>query len=308
MNMPRAALDTRACPACGQQAAALSLTVERAYRLWRCRSCRTEFFRPEDADAAPRESAYWEPYKFSVYSSDAVLSEFERRYERVVLEAEKAVGPIRSVLDIGCGIGNFLAYAGRRGIRAVGVDVEEKAVDSARNRGLEACLPADVDARVPDSSLDAATMWDVIEHLLDPLEGLEAMVRKVRPGGALLFETPNAGFPPRRAVLSVHRITGRRVDLTDPFYYLEHRSYFTIEGMEALLRRCGCRITWSALAPSPRQKMARLFEMEGVEDPFKRALSRAWPVLESTTNRIGMGNKLLLVAQRLPADQAAAWT
>lgn len=291
---------TEKCPACGREAAALTLTVEEAYRLWRCRSCGSEFFRADRADIAPRASAYWEPYKFAVYGSRAVLSEFERRYESVVLQAERAVGPVRSVLDMGCGIGNFLAYATGRGMRAVGADVDGKAVLAARERGLEAYLQDDIDRYVPDDSLDAASMWDVIEHLLDPRAGLEAMVRKVRPGGALLFETPNAAFAPRRAVLSLHRLSGRRIDLTDPLYYLEHRCYFTVDGMRALLQRSGCRVVWCAIAPSPRQKMTRLFEVEGRDDPLKRVLSRAWPVLESSSNRLGLGNKLLLVGQRLP--------
>lgn len=292
-----------ACPACGEEAVALSVIVEEDYRLWRCRSCRSEFFRAEHGGRPSRESAYWEPYKFSVYSSEAVLAEFELRYERVLTEAEKTVGPISSVLDIGCGIGNFVAYAAKRGVHALGTDVDEKAVATARRRDLNAFLPDDIDSYVPDGSLDAATMWDVIEHLLDPMEGLDAMVRKVRPGGALLFETPNAGFPPRRAVLFLHRVSGQRIDLTDPLYYLEHRSYFTLEGMRVLLERCGCRITWSAVSPSPRQKMARLFELEGQREPLKKALSRAWPLLESTTTRLGLGNKLLLVAQRMPSSQ-----
>ena len=292
-----------ACPACRGESVALSVTVEADYRLWRCRTCRSEFFRTEDAGRPSRESAYWEPYKFDVYSSEAVLAEFELRYERVLAEAEKTVGPINSVLDIGCGIGNFVGYAAKRGMQAVGTDVDGKAVAAARRRGLNAFLPDDIDSHVPDASLDAATMWDVVEHLLDPLEGLDAMVRKVRPGGALLFETPNAGFPLRRAVLSLHRLSGERIDLTDPLYYLEHRSYFTLEGMRALLARCGCRIAWSAVAPSPRQKMATLFALEGQREPLKKALSRAWPLLESTTTRLGLGNKLLLVAERMPAGQ-----
>ncbi len=288
------------CPACGQDAAALSLTVEETYRLWRCLSCGSEFFRADDQGRAPRESAYWEPYKFSVYENPAVHAEFERRYERVVAEAERLVGPIGSVLDIGCGIGNFLSYATDRGMRAVGADVEEKAVDAARSRGLEAYVPGVIDCHVADGSLDAATMWDVIEHLLDPQSGLEAMVRKVRPGGALIFETPNAGFPARRAVLSLYGLTGRRVNLTDPLYYLEHRCYFTLTGMKSLLERCGCRLVWSAMAPSPRQKMATLFELEGKQDLLKRALSRAWPLIETATTRARLGNKLLIVGQRLP--------
>ncbi|MBV9660137.1 MAG: methyltransferase domain-containing protein, partial [Acidimicrobiales bacterium] len=160
---------TAFCPACGRWAQPTSLLVEESYRLYRCSSCRTEFFARDRAvfDGPVRESAYWEDYKFSVYRDPAVLAEYEQRYERVLRLAEDRIGPIRSVLDIGCGVGNFLAYAAGRGITAVGADVEARAVEVARTRGLHAVLASEVDGEVPDGSLDAASMWDVVEHLLD---------------------------------------------------------------------------------------------------------------------------------------------
>jgi hypothetical protein len=86
--------------------------------------------------------------------------------------------------------------------------------------------------------------------------------------------------------------------MTDPLYYLEHRTYFTPDGMEALLRRCGCKMLSVENLVSPRQKMARLFAAEGGRDPLKRVLSRAWPVLESASSAARRGNKMLVVGQR----------
>lgn len=291
-----------ACPACGGPGRPDRLVVEECYRLHHCEQCRTQFFVLEGSpsDHRSRESAYWEDYKFAVYSNPAVRADYQRRYEHLLGLAEQRVGAVRSLLDVGCGIGNFLAYASGRGIDAVGVDVEARAVEAARDRGLRAYLVDELDREVPDGSLDAATMWDVVEHLLDPLDGVTSMARKVRPGGALLFETPDAMFPARRAVLALDRISRGRADLTDPFYYLEHRTYFTEDGLRRLLERCGCRLMMVERVPSPRHKMSGLFAAEGADgDRVKALLARGWPVLESIASRVRLGNKLLAVAQRL---------
>lgn len=290
------------CPACGGSSSVEGLIVEEVYRLSRCGSCKTEFFVREGEQSATegRESAYWEDYKFDVYADSAVLREFEGRYEKVLQLAETVVGPIKSVLDIGCGIGNFVAFASSRGIRAVGSDVDLTAVEAGRARGLEILTDVDVEDRIADGSMDAVTMWDVIEHLLDPYEGLTAAVRKVRPGGALLFETPDAAFPVRRAVLGIRSLSRGKLDFTDPFYYLEHRTYFTEAGMRALLERCGAELVSVQRMQSPRQKMARLFAAEGSNGAtMKRVLAKAWPVLESATRAAHMGNKLIVIGRRL---------
>lgn len=289
-----------ACPACTKPSGELSLVVEEFFRLARCHSCGTEFFSREKSDSAKvRDSAYWEDYKFEVYGDPSVRREFEGRYQRLVDLAEQRVGPITSLLDFGCGIGNFVSYASSRGVRAVGADVDARAVELGCSRGLDIITADEVDSRIPDSSLDAATMWDVIEHLLDPHQGLQDLVRKVRPGGALLFETPDAGFPVRRAILWLHARSGGRIDLTDPFYYLEHRTYFTEAGLRALLERSGCELVAVQRAQSPREKMAQLFAADAAKDSgVSRTLARVWPALETTARRAHIGNKLLAIARR----------
>lgn len=126
------------CPACGAGGRPLRLRVEGRYRLVRCRACRSEYFRPELAAGEVSEAAseYWEGYKFAVYADAAVQAEFEDRYAGVLAAAERALGPVRSVLDVGYGIGNFVAFAAGRGIDAYGIDVDDGAVATARGRGL----------------------------------------------------------------------------------------------------------------------------------------------------------------------------
>src|SRR3954465_12050743 len=96
------------CPACLGAARPTALRREERYRLLRCRSCRTEFFQPEQPTGTAA-SEYWEDYKFEVYASDDVRAAYEQRYERLVALAEQS-SPVRSVLDVGAGIGNFVEW------------------------------------------------------------------------------------------------------------------------------------------------------------------------------------------------------
>jgi SAM-dependent methyltransferase len=291
-----------ACPACGGAGQATRLLVQDAYRLFACATCRTQYLLPERGEAADVEGGgYWEPYKFDVYGRPEVQCAFDARYDRMLADTAALVGPIRSVLDVGCGIGNFLEFATTRGIQAVGTDVEEKAVATACERGHQAFGPNDLDAAVPERSVDALTMWDVIEHLTDPAAVLEAMAAKVRLGGALLFETPDAAFPVRGALLLLNAASGGRVNLTPPMYYWEHKVYFTEAGMEAILNRVAAAPLRVRRETSVRQKMSAQFGHDAENgDLLHRTLAHTWPLLETVARRAGRGNKLMIVARLHP--------
>ena len=82
---------------------------------------------------------------------------------------------------------------------------------------------------MPPGSLDAATLWHVLEHVDDPGLELESIVPWLRTGGLLLVGVPNL------ASLQA-RVGGPR------WYHLDvprHRTHFTVRGLEALLRAHG---------------------------------------------------------------------
>ena len=290
------------CPACRTPGAAQTgLLSKGRYELRRCVGCDSQFYRELDVgDGEERDDdLYWEAYKFDVYGNSDVKRAFEARYASVLEDAERVVGPISSVLDIGCGIGNFVEFAQRRGLRVVGSDVSPTAVEEARRRGLEVLHADAVDQELADESLDALTMWDVIEHLADPQPALEAALRKVRPGGAVLMETPDGGFPVRRQLLALNRLTRGKADLTGPMYYWEHKIYFTEEGLRRLLDAVGVDLLVVRRATSVREKMTQQFGVNARKGSRKaRILKATWPVLETVFRTTGHGNKLLIVGRR----------
>ena len=95
------------------------------------------------------------------------------------------------LLDIGCADGYFLELARADGWEVMGVEISEEMAAKASGR-LNIPIVTSVD-RLPPVEFDAITMWEVLEHLPDPVAELQRLARRLRPGGFLMLSTPNAG-------------------------------------------------------------------------------------------------------------------
>jgi len=98
-----------------------------------------------------------------------------------------------SVLDIGCGVGNYHKLLEGNFARLVGVDVSEDSIEKARSRGLSSEFMAYDGDRLPfdDASFDIAYAICVIHHV--PVDAwprfFAQMYRVLKPGGyAMIFE------------------------------------------------------------------------------------------------------------------------
>jgi 2-polyprenyl-3-methyl-5-hydroxy-6-metoxy-1,4-benzoquinol methylase len=99
------------------------------------------------------------------------------------------------VLDVGFGRGEFLELLRELGVDARGIETDERLVEWARSRGLQADVGRAVEylAELPDASLGGLVMIQVIEHLSPQhvLDVVRLASEKVRPGGRVILETVN---------------------------------------------------------------------------------------------------------------------
>jgi len=96
------------------------------------------------------------------------------------------------VLDVGCGSGGRLELLKRLGWTVKGTDLDQDAVEAAREKGLDADCGDLKSMNYPSDSFDAVIMSHVIEHVPHPLELLTECARLLKPGGRLVMLTPNA--------------------------------------------------------------------------------------------------------------------
>jgi 2-polyprenyl-3-methyl-5-hydroxy-6-metoxy-1,4-benzoquinol methylase len=120
-----------------------------------------------------------------------------------------------SLLDVGCGNGDFLRQVQQLGWHAVGLEADPQAHSVAAGRKLDIVRGSVPDTGLRSDSFDAVTLNHVIEHVHDPRRVLSELYRLVKPGGRVILTTPNwrsygaklfgrwwRGFePPRHLVL-----------------------------------------------------------------------------------------------------------
>jgi 2-polyprenyl-3-methyl-5-hydroxy-6-metoxy-1,4-benzoquinol methylase len=123
----------------------------------------------------------------------AIVPLFPLRRVRTDREVRHLIRPEHggTLLDVGCGNGDFLLKAERAGWRALGVDLDPRAVASCRRAGLAASEGTIETVDIPPASLDAVGFAHVLEHLHQPRRALARARDLLRPGGLLWLATPN---------------------------------------------------------------------------------------------------------------------
>ncbi len=95
------------------------------------------------------------------------------------------------ILDVGCATGKDLDLAKSYGWETYGVDISAKAAVVARRKGHQVSLGRLKDADFPPNFFNAVMLWDVMEHVHNPMELLCEINRILLPGGYLLGKALN---------------------------------------------------------------------------------------------------------------------
>ena len=110
---------------------------------------------------------------------------------RIALAEIVAMRPA-AVLEIGCGVGNFLSYLERASIPCYGLDLSSNAIEVARPHLKAPLHTGPLDAGVfAGVKFDVICSWEVIEHVTDLDEFLASIAGRLKPGGRLFLSTPN---------------------------------------------------------------------------------------------------------------------
>ena len=285
------------CPACRSE-----VVREVRSSLWdkvglsRCESCGSEFLNPQPSDSRLEEiysPTYYQPWSYE--SSDVVRATKQLTFEPALAATNLAPGA--RLLDVGCGTGDLLALASARGLEAYGVDLNELAIERARDTVPDARLHRGVldDKPFPSVTFDAITMFDFIEHARDPEQEIRAAAARLAPGGRLVISTPRVDSVTRR-------LTGR----SWPQYREEHLTYFSANGIHALMQRVGMVITRltstkKVLTPSYLYGQAVNYPV-AVVTPLVKATWRFLPVPKHRPLSLRFGEMTVLAHRRDDTD------
>ena len=102
----------------------------------------------------------------------------------------------KRVLDIGCGLGAYVANFRRFTEEAYGMDVDAPRLQEGRRRGIDNLLLAAAEALpFAEGSFDVIVLNEVIEHVRDDAATLREACRVLRPGGKVVIYAPNRLYP-----------------------------------------------------------------------------------------------------------------
>jgi len=98
---------------------------------------------------------------------------------------------VGKMLEIGCGVGDFLHTAEEHGWECIGVEPSEEAKAIATKRTKASVLSSEELESLADEQFDLITMWHVLEHVDDLRWEMDQLQRLIKPHGRIVIAVPN---------------------------------------------------------------------------------------------------------------------
>jgi len=193
-------LQTVRCNLCGADDTTPVTEID-GFHIVRCRRCGLVYVNPRY-----RREILQEIYTETYYDHDGIKNGLEFfGYENYLADKDniratfakrlrtiERYAPQGRLLDVGCATGFFLDLARESGWEVIGTEVSAFSAHYAREKlGLDVRMGTLPDLHFEDHMFDAITMWDVIEHVPDPLGELQEVRRILRDGGLVSIITPD---------------------------------------------------------------------------------------------------------------------
>jgi len=225
----------RNCLLCSSSLQDLYLEKE-GFSFVKCRDCNLVFVNPilNEEDTI----SLYEDGKTINNEIDVLFKEMNERvksFDIAFKEIEKYIN-IGRMCDIGCGAGAALQAAKKRGWIVEGVEPCKKARKLiSENFGITVKNELLHEDTFADGELDLVTVFQVIEHLVNPTKFLSRVYKILKPGGVLYLDCPNIDSLSCKLFRKNHVHFSGRV----------HLNYFTPQTITKMLESTGYKIIYS---------------------------------------------------------------
>lgn len=179
------------CPVCGSldctsiyEHARDPITFD-SFRVVECSACQAAYTTPR-----PVSLDRYYPREYRAFGA-IVLRVLSALYELRVSRWTRLKPKGSSVLEVGCGPGLMLAAFRRRGWRVSGIERNEAAAETARRTLGTNTIATSLEDLPAHSRFDLIVLFQVLEHVDEPVSMLRECAKKLAPGGRLIANVPN---------------------------------------------------------------------------------------------------------------------
>lgn len=240
------------CQICGKESLKPWRVVD-GKKLLHCETC--NFYSFDKAEYSQEWSDQYlkdetSPTSYYSQSGPEDIFNFHRRLTLI----ENMVPSKGSILDVGCSVGYFLEAAKERGWKAEGIEPNPKAAKLAREKGFtihETFLSRSFCSKIK-KKFDVVHLGDVIEHVFDPVELVEAARDLLQQDGYLIMVTPDI----ESSLARMFQIKPR-----------EHVIYFSQRSLQLLVESRGFEVMinrrWSRFRAIGQMEHSTTFSAKG---------------------------------------------
>lgn len=198
------------------------------YKLVKCRQCGLVYSNPRPSRKKIKGEYSVEYHiKRLLKEEPKTAKEIERGINKNIGRAEEIVsqfGNKGKLLDIGCGVGFFIACLRRYDWDVSGIDISEWATEFARKKLELNVFTGTVEGIQYNEKFDIITMYHILEHFPNPIRSLKKVSEIIADDGVLIIKGPNLGSFDR----IWHGEKWRGYDLPLHLYHFTPNTYQTI--------------------------------------------------------------------------------
>ena len=178
-------------------------------------------------------------------------------YDQWLRQVEKNI-PRGDVLDVGCGLGTFLAVAKKIGWRVRGLDVSAYASQQVREKlKIDVFTGSLADVPWSAGSFDLITFWDSIEHVSQPRLYLEKAKELLKPQGLMIISTDNFDCLIGDIAKAAYTLSGGAIRYPMQRLFIPYNAtYFTDRQFRRMVEELGLEVLVSQKVEYPLSKIS----------------------------------------------------
>lgn len=179
------------CKVCGSSVTQILYTAATDYitgqpfRVWECSGCGVAFTEIFTHDLSPYYPARYRRY------TPAILTILKTLYRARTERWGRHFAQPGIAFEMGCGDGFMLDSLREQGWQVVGSERSPAMLVVARDQFHIPVFAGEPDALRPSPTFDMIILFQVLEHLPDPVKTLASLQKRLKPDGKLIIGVPN---------------------------------------------------------------------------------------------------------------------